>query len=69
MQKRLFAAATMIILLSGCMVGPDYQRPPVTTPDVGTEQRPDSFATTFAFQGFWWKCSESGSGTRTTRTP
>jgi outer membrane protein, multidrug efflux system len=34
MQNRLFAAATMIILLSGCMVGPDYQKPPVTTPDV-----------------------------------
>jgi outer membrane protein, multidrug efflux system len=34
MQKRLFAAATMIILLSGCMVGPDYRKPPVTTPDV-----------------------------------
>ena len=34
MKKRLFTAAAMIILLSGCMVGPDYQRPPVTTPDV-----------------------------------
>jgi len=34
MKKRLFAAATMIILLSGCMVGPDYRRPAVTTPDV-----------------------------------
>ena len=33
MQKRLFAAATMIALLSGCMVGPDYKRPPVTAPD------------------------------------
>ena len=34
MKKRLFAAATVMISLSGCMVGPDYQRPPVTTPDV-----------------------------------
>ena len=34
MQKRYFAAATMIFLLGGCMVGPDYQRPPVTTPEV-----------------------------------
>jgi len=34
MQKRLFAAAAMTILLGGCMVGPDYQRPPVTTPEV-----------------------------------
>jgi multidrug efflux system outer membrane protein len=33
MPRRLFAAVTMIILLSGCMVGPDYQRPPVTAPD------------------------------------
>jgi outer membrane protein, multidrug efflux system len=31
-RKRFFEATTMIILLSGCMVGPDYQRPPVTTP-------------------------------------
>jgi multidrug efflux system outer membrane protein len=32
MQKRLFAAATMPILLSGCMVGPDYLKPPLATP-------------------------------------
>jgi multidrug efflux system outer membrane protein len=34
MQKRLFAAATLIVLLGGCMVGPDYQRPPASTPEV-----------------------------------
>ena len=34
MQKRPFAAVAMIILLGGCMVGPDYQRPPVPTPEV-----------------------------------
>ena len=34
MKKRFFAAATVIVLLNGCMVGPDYQRPPVATPDV-----------------------------------
>ena len=33
MQKRLFAAATLVILLSGCMVGPDYVKPQVTTPE------------------------------------
>jgi multidrug efflux system outer membrane protein len=33
-RRRLFAATTMMILLGGCMVGPDYQRPPVATPDV-----------------------------------
>ena len=33
MQGRLFAAATMIILLGGCMVGPDYVRPSITAPD------------------------------------
>ena len=33
-SRRFFAAATMMILLGGCMVGPDYERPPVTTPDV-----------------------------------
>src|ERR687895_86930 len=32
MKRRLFAGATMMTLLSGCMVGPDYGRPPVTTP-------------------------------------
>jgi multidrug efflux system outer membrane protein len=33
-RRRFFAAATIMVLLSGCMVGPDYQRPPVTTPGV-----------------------------------
>ena len=32
--KRRWLAAALTILLGGCMVGPDYQRPPVTTPDV-----------------------------------
>ena len=32
--KRRWLAASLTILLGGCMVGPDYQRPPVTTPDV-----------------------------------
>jgi multidrug efflux system outer membrane protein len=32
MKQRFFAGATMMTLLSGCMVGPDYGRPPVTTP-------------------------------------
>ena len=31
-RKRLFAAATMLVLLSGCMVGPDYLKPPLATP-------------------------------------
>jgi NodT family efflux transporter outer membrane factor (OMF) lipoprotein len=33
-RRQFFAAATMIILLNGCAVGPDYQRPPVTAPAV-----------------------------------
>src|SRR5438093_7109317 len=33
-KRRLFAAMTLMVLLSGCMVGPDYRRPPVTAPDV-----------------------------------
>jgi outer membrane protein, multidrug efflux system len=33
MNMRFFAAATTMVLLSGCMVGPDYRRPPVTAPD------------------------------------
>src|SRR5229473_1553221 len=33
-RKRSFAAMAIIILLDGCMVGPDYRRPPVTAPDV-----------------------------------
>ena len=33
-RRRFFAAATIMILLSGCMVGPDYKRLPVTTPSV-----------------------------------
>jgi outer membrane protein, multidrug efflux system len=32
-KRRFFAAATMMLWLSGCMVGPDYRRPAVTTPD------------------------------------
>ena len=32
-RKRSFAATAIIILLNGCMVGPDYRRPAVTTPD------------------------------------
>jgi len=34
MRKRSLAAMAIMILLSGCLVGPDYRRPPVTTPDV-----------------------------------
>ena len=34
MKKRSFALTVIMILLVGCMVGPDYQRPPVTTPGV-----------------------------------
>lgn len=33
MQKRLFAATAMSVLLGGCMVGPDYVRPTVKTPE------------------------------------
>jgi NodT family efflux transporter outer membrane factor (OMF) lipoprotein len=32
MKRRVFAAATMVVGLSGCMLGPDYNRPAVTTP-------------------------------------
>jgi outer membrane protein, multidrug efflux system len=48
--KRRWLAATMTILLSGCMVGPDYQRPSVTTPDafrgspISTAHDPQSIA-------------------------
>ncbi|MDQ3828096.1 MAG: TolC family protein [Candidatus Tectomicrobia bacterium] len=34
LKRRFFAAAIMMVWLSGCMLGPDYKRPPVTTPDV-----------------------------------
>jgi len=33
-KKRLVAAATVVILLGGCVVGPDYRRPPVAAPEV-----------------------------------
>ena len=33
MKKRASAAAALILLLSGCMIGPDYRRPAVTMPD------------------------------------
>ena len=33
MRKRLCAAVTMPILLSSCMVGPDYHKPQVETPE------------------------------------
>ena len=32
-RKRSFVATAIIILLSGCMIGPDYRRPAVTMPD------------------------------------
>ena len=34
LRKRSFAVMAIIILLSGCMVGPDYRRPAVTAPNV-----------------------------------
>jgi len=40
--KRRWLAATMTILLGGCMVGPDYRRPPVTAPDVFRSSPPSS---------------------------
>ena len=33
MRARRWATIMLMVLLSGCMVGPDYQRPAVTTPD------------------------------------
>jgi hypothetical protein len=33
MKKRATGAAALVLLLSGCMLGPDYRRPAVTTPD------------------------------------
>src|SRR6266498_129366 len=33
MKKRASTATALILLLSGCMLGPDYRRPAVTTPD------------------------------------
>ena len=33
MTKRSIVAAALIALLNGCMIGPDYRRPAVTTPD------------------------------------
>jgi outer membrane protein, multidrug efflux system len=33
-SRPLIVAATTVLCLGGCMVGPDYQRPPVATPDV-----------------------------------
>src|SRR6185369_1056063 len=32
-SRLLIIEATMVVLLSGCMLGPDYRRPAVTTPD------------------------------------
>jgi multidrug efflux system outer membrane protein len=48
-KKRWFAAAKAVVLLvmSGCMVGPDYWRPPVTAPDAF---RGSSAATAFDAQ-------------------
>jgi hypothetical protein len=33
-QTRLMIAAVMVSVLSGCMVGPDYQRPALPSPAV-----------------------------------
>jgi outer membrane protein, multidrug efflux system len=56
--KRCWLAATMTIFLGGCMVGPDYQRPPVTAPDVfrgspiSTAHDPESIADLKWFEVF-----------------
>src|SRR5215471_5316885 len=31
--KKLFAVATVASLFTGCLMGPNYERPPITAPD------------------------------------
>ncbi len=53
-MRRLRAASLAIAVLSGCAVGPNYQQPPLTVPDVYRDvQGPPAPAASLADQPWW----------------
>jgi multidrug efflux system outer membrane protein len=57
MRRRLFVAVVLLaaILPSGCLVGPNYHRPPVSVPDNFRAAAPDIPATVASFgEQKWW---------------
>ena len=51
-MRRIDASVTLGMLLAGCVMGPDYHRPPVDTPDAFLYE-PQATATTADLS--WWK--------------
>ena len=53
-RRRVIAAALAVVLVSGCAVGPNYERPPLTVPDQYREiQGPPTPAPSLADQPWW----------------
>lgn len=52
MRSRLFSTLTMVALLAGCTVGPDYQPPHLSAPERWTEGNAD--APHVARADSWW---------------
>jgi len=53
-RRRVIAAALAVVLVSGCAVGPNYERPPLTVPDQYREiQGPPVPAPSLADQPWW----------------
>ena len=53
-MRRLVAAALAVVLVSGCAVGPNYERPPLTVPDQYLDiQGPPTPAPSLADQPWW----------------
>ena len=51
------AALTSLLVLAGCMVGPNYKRPPAVTPPAFKEQPPENFKEA---EAAGWKQSQPG---------
>ena len=53
-MRKLAASSLVLVLLTGCAVGPDYKQPPVTAPDVYRDvQGPPAPAASIADQPWW----------------
>jgi len=53
-RRRVIAAALAVVLVSGCAVGPNYERPPLTVPDQYRDiQGPPAPAPSLADQPWW----------------
>ncbi len=53
-MRKLAASSLVLVLLTGCAVGPNYEKPPVTAPDVYRDvQGPPAPAASIADQPWW----------------